>query len=220
MRFPKKNLFMINGRTLIEHAVISARAIAEPQHIFVSSEDTDILEEALACGVQPLYRPMELATSTASAKNTLLHAIDTLEKGGLKFDTCAYLQPTSPLRQKEDVQSCMALYQKSGADMVISVTESELAPGRFWKLKEKMVPYLLDANPFTRRQDQDKAYIPNGAVYVVNAQAFKSSSSNMFVLPGCRAYIMPPIRSIDIDTRFDAELASLLFSRQLEETFE
>lgn len=207
VRLPNKNILKIQGRSLIQIAIEAAAPVLGLENIFVSTDSEDIKAETRRHGAKIIDRPAELSTSTASAKSVAVHALETL---GEDYEAFVYLQPTSPLRQTGDIRSCLDLYCQHSCHTVVSVTESEVTPGRFWiKEKGNMRPYFAEADPFRRRQDQDTAYRPNGAVYVCTRDLFLNSEGNSFLLPPTFSYEMPHQRSIDIDTPFDLMLAKV-----------
>ena len=60
-----------------------------------------------------------------------------------------------------------------------------------------------------RRQDMPKSYHANGAVYVLDVEAYKKVGS-LAQLKGRKAYVMPKERSVDIDDIFDFKFAEAL----------
>ena len=63
----------------------------------------------------------------------------------------------------------------------------------------------------TRRQDFEKRYELNGAIYISKLDLF--IKQNSFISNHTIAYIMPPERSIDIDDKLDFDFAEYLLSR-------
>ena len=53
--------------------------------------------------------------------------MDYADAHGIKYDKVVLLQPTSPLRTVEDVESCLSLYSLD-IDMVVSVVEASANP--------------------------------------------------------------------------------------------
>lgn len=92
---------------------------------------------------------------------------------------------------------------------VISVCEMEHTP-----LWSNTLPEDNSLNGFIkrksggRRQDSDKYYRLNGAIYIVStAELFRDT---YFYHEGSYAYVMPNERSIDIDTEMDFMYADFL----------
>jgi CMP-N,N'-diacetyllegionaminic acid synthase len=105
------------------------------------------------------------------------------------------LQPTSPLRSPADISGAVDLHFRSGLP-VVSVTE----------LPEERIPtYALDGT-MLRHLPRVK---PNGAVYV--AQSLSLLFGDWYG-PTTVGYLMPPERSIDIDTSDDLNKARELMA--------
>ncbi|WP_298916309.1 acylneuraminate cytidylyltransferase family protein [uncultured Algimonas sp.] len=213
VRLPGKNLMEIDGRSLIQIAIEAAAPVIGLDNIYVSTDHEPTKAEARRHGAGVIDRPEHLSGSTATAKAAALHALDILGNG---YDRFVYLQPTSPLRLTQDIRACVDLFETVRCHTVVSVTESEVTPGRFWaKRKEIMEPYFEAADPFKRRQEQEKAYVPNGAVYVCDRESFLASEKSSFLMDPTYAYEMPHHRSIDIDTDFDLTLARVWMEKAL-----
>ena len=74
-------------------------------------------------------------------------------------------------------------------------------------------------SPFTdnpiamRRQDLDKIYTLNGSLYLAKTDWIQDNWS--FLSPETVGYLMPPERSLDIDTMFEWSLLEFLMSKNL-----
>ncbi|MGB9577898.1 MAG: acylneuraminate cytidylyltransferase family protein, partial [Halothiobacillaceae bacterium] len=63
-----------------------------------------------------------------------------------------------------------------------------------------------------RRQDAPTLYSLNGALYVAQVEWLRQS--RRFLTDETLAYVMPPERSVDIDTALDFRLAECLLGAQ------
>jgi CMP-N-acetylneuraminic acid synthetase len=111
-RLPGKNLKLLNGKTLLAITIEQARH-ALPVSI-VTSDNAEIINEALACGVRALLRPASLATDTATSGDVVKHVLSA-HPG---FEWFCLLQPTSPCRLVSDIQECMLLAEQTGKPVV------------------------------------------------------------------------------------------------------
>lgn len=211
---PRKNIKKLCGKPLIQYSIDVALALADdPRNVIVSTDDEEIAAVAVECGVpdQGYRRPAPLATDTAGSQEMMLDAMEWAREKGIDFDTVVLLQPTSPLRTKEDVTECLALYGP-GIDMVVSVTESGDNP--YYNLFETDAGGCLHISKgdglYTRRQDAPKVYAYNGAVYVIRPESLEAMPMGAFKtrIP----YVMPADRSIDLDTPLDWTVAESLIS--------
>ena len=102
-RVPMKNVTFYKGKPLIEWAIDSARQSKYIDHFCVSSDDYNIIGIAESCGATALPRPAWLATDHAMNEGVLVHTLYTWKWA----DWVVLLQPTSPLRTGEDIDTCI-----------------------------------------------------------------------------------------------------------------
>ena len=74
-----------------------------------------------------------------------------------------------------------------------------------------MRDYFPDTNTIKNRQEFNKSYIPNGAIYIFNVE--KLRSSRQYYMDKTYPYIMPRHRSADIDEILDFEWAEFLLRK-------
>jgi hypothetical protein len=116
------------------------------------------------------------------------------------------LQPTSPLRTTTDIAKAIRLYHDRRCDSLISVCEMNHPP--YWSLRIKgqfLTPIFPRKMQLARRQDLPKSYLPNGAIFISSTTILKKSRG--FYSGKIVPYIMPPKRSLDIDSEMDFEIA-------------
>ena len=198
-RLPHKNRLPLAGKPLIQWTIEAAKASVYVDAIVVSSDDDDVLSIASEAGVEAQSRPASLATDTASSADCVAYVLEQLPQ---QYDYIVLLQPTSPLRTAADIDAAIRKVLDAGAESVTSVTEIEHSPLWSNTLPDdgSMADFIKPANG-KRSQDLPTYYRLNGAVYVVDVNAFLTN--NQFIQPAGFAYIMPQQRSVDIDTQLD-----------------
>jgi CMP-N,N'-diacetyllegionaminic acid synthase len=203
---PGKNILPLAGRPLLAWTIAAANAAKGLDRLILSTDDEEIAEAARALGCEvPFIRPPELASDTATSVDVVLHACAQLPE----YDTVCLLQPTSPFRRSDDIDSCLEMFWSAAADSVISFTTlSKPAQWLFRKDAGEHISPLLPGPINMRRQDCETLYVPNGAVYVIAVATLQRERT--FYLPKTKAYVMPQERSLDIDTRLDFKLAEVL----------
>src|SRR3546814_8941014 len=72
--------------------------------------------------------PQALARDPAGVVQVALHARETLEAAGERYDTLVTLLPTCPLRSADDIRGAYALFTERGRPFVLSVSEFEHTP--------------------------------------------------------------------------------------------
>lgn len=208
----KKNLKPLGGRPLIDYTIDAARSAAGLTRCVVSTDSEEIAAVARRLGADvPFLRPPALATDEARSLPVLLHALDTLEAAeGAPFEAVMMLQPTTPFRQAADIAGALALFEASGADSVISVVEvGGHHPARMKYLEGDRLldPPFCEAEENQPRQQLRPMYLRNGAIYLTRSAVLRRGS-----LKGhdCRAWVMPPQRSVNIDDLSDFRYAEFL----------
>lgn len=212
---PNKNILPLGGKPIIVHSIEAARAAQCIQRIVVSTDSPEIAEIARHHGADvPFLRPAELAQDEAPTLPVMQHVLSQLATAeGWQPEIVVLLQPTSPLRQSEDIDRAVTLLRETGADSVVSVCLSEHHPAWMKRIESgRVLPFLDDAPAYARRQDLPPVYRLNGAIYVTRRRVLQDENRIL----GCdtRALIMDPDSSVDIDTALDLKLASLILQER------
>jgi CMP-N,N'-diacetyllegionaminic acid synthase len=205
---PRKNLAVIGGVSLVGRAVRLADRIPMIDEVVVSSDDEDILQEARAHGATIERRPSTLAKDDTPTLDVLVDYLDRHPA----VDVIVLLQPTSPLRTAGDVTA--SLNRLAEAASVVTVTALEHPPEWTFVVGEdgRLEPLNGWDALVGRRQDAPERFRLNGAVYAVKADHLRSGGR--LVDRQTVAVVMPGVRSLDIDSEFDLEVARLLVERQ------
>ena len=217
---PRKNIRPVCGKPLIAYTIEAALAARQLFHrIVVSTDDFEIAQVAQDFGAEvPFVRPAELATDGAPTCPVLQHAVGFVEqKDKIRLDWVMLLQPTDPLRSVEDIENSLELASQGGCDSVISVTQVFAVHPILMKRidDERLLPYCLDENEGTRRQDyQPPAYMRNGAIYLTSRDVLMERNSIWGDI--IRPYVMPPERSVGVDSELDLKLVELMIRERLE----
>lgn len=214
---PRKNIKSLGGKPLIHYAIDTARAITSDENICVSTDDLEIKSVVEHYGLHvPFMRPSELATDTMGTYEVLLHALNYYEKQGKHFDIVLLLQTTSPFRTTEQVKEALELYDKSQADMVVSVKESTANPyyNIFEEDKDGWLHVSKGDGKIYRRQDAPKVYEYNGAIYIMNADELKHT--HMHHMQKRTKYVMDASSSFDLDTMQDWQMAETIIENKKE----
>lgn len=210
---PRKNIRLLAGRPLLAFTIEAARNSRYLDRFVVSSEDPEILTVAKELGAETLARPAALARDDTPGIEPVLHALAAVPG----YDYVVLLQPTSPLRQAEDIDGCIALCVKNGVSCV-SVTEAEQSPFWMYQLNPagQLTPLLkIEPELAARRQTLPKVYVLNGAVYAAKSSALLASRT--FLEPDTLGFVMPPERSFDIDTETDLVLLEAIMKSTLKD---
>ncbi|XOB91204.1 cytidylyltransferase domain-containing protein [Pseudomonadota bacterium 24LQ007] len=212
-RLPRKNVLPLAGKPLICWTIEAALEAKLNARIMVTSDDEEILAIARqyqSQGVIAYKRPDELATDTASTADVLIDAVKAEQAAGHDPETLVLLQPTSPLRNAEDIRAAMDVYREGGCeDTVVTVCEVDHPTAWVGTIGEGARLEGIDLSG-KRSQDYRKEYRLNGAVYVARVD-WLVSSGVVFTERLC-ASVMPRMRSLDIDESVDFLVCESLIS--------
>jgi CMP-N,N'-diacetyllegionaminic acid synthase len=210
-----KNIVDIDGCPLIKYTIDAALGSAMLTDCIVSTDSDVISDVAKSCGaLVPFKRPKYLSDDKALSLPVMQHAVEFMEaERGYQYDLVIMLQPTTPLRQTKDIDNAINLIFDTDASSVISVVEVEgYHPLRMKRVVDgRLINYIDQGHEDMRpRQELPPAYIRNGAVYATMRNTLMKKDS--FIGEDSRAYIMPPERSVNIDTMKDLSLAISYFN--------
>lgn len=192
---PKKNLYLFNNKPLIQWTIESALESNSLDRIIVSTDDESIANFSRSKGVEvPFLREKYLAQDDSIIMDTILNFLEKFNN----FDFILLLQPTSPLRTKEDISKIINLQKQYNASSVVSVCEAKENPALFYEINnDNYLSKTFKAFKGSNRQDYKKNYILNGALYLSSVENLKKYKS--FITKKTIPYVMPRERSIDID---------------------
>lgn len=207
-----KNIKILKGKPLIAYTIDAAYASGMFEQVMVSTDSDKYAEIARYYGaVVPFLRDKKNALDETSSWEVVKEVLTNLEQMGKKFDTFALLQPTSPLRDGEDIQHAYKIFNDKMADAVVSVCEMEHSP--LWcniLPSDNCLANFLPKKAEKRRQDLEKYYRINGAIYISKVEKFLNGHS----LYGKNGYamIMETYKSIDIDNSLDFVIAEAILN--------
>ena len=211
---PRKNIKDLCGKPLIFYTIDAAKEAKSIDHIILSTDDEKVVSvcKEYDCDIDvPFMRPPELATDGALAIDNYIYTIERLNKEfKYKYQEFVVLQPTSPLRNAMDIDNAIQIYLEKDADSVISVSEAIYPPLWAKKIDKNGVlkNYFNIENINKNRQELEKTYVPNGAVFVFRFSLLKERYS--YYSEKTYPYIMPKERSIDIDNYIDFKFAEFM----------
>ena len=206
---PRKNVLRLGQKPLIAWTIEAALASRRLDRLVLTSEDDEIMQVARDFGCEvPFRRPDELAADDTPGVAPVLHALTQLSG----FDYVVVLQPTSPLRSTQDIDGAVDHCHAQAAPSCVSTVR--MTKPLQWMYSTdaagRLVPIITDGEPMTRRQEAE-VYALNGAVYVADVEFLRES--RRFVDPMTVGFVMPPERSVDVDTEMDLHWCEFLLAR-------
>jgi len=216
---PGKALRPLGGMPLIGHTIELAHRCPAVARVVVSTDDSDIASTAERFGADvPFMRPPELAGDESPMWPVVRHALDELDADGSRYDAVLLLQPTSPGRLPEDVDAAVrALEARPDADGVVAVAEAEPNPVWAAMVEEAgaLRPLLPSAWSYGRRQDLPRVMNVTGALFIWRATLVHENVEDPNESARLVGVEIPRLRSIDIDTAEDLEVAEALIAAGL-----
>lgn len=209
---PGKNIRDLCGKPLIAWTIDAAHKSRYIDRTILSSDDPNIIEVCQQHGCEvPFIRPAHLASDTASSHAVVVHAAQSVGN----YDLIILLQPTSPLRTAADIDAALERFLSAGATNCISVCPASEHPHWMFTSDDRHCLKRYEQGSFgaQRRQDLPQLFIPNGAMYIIQAKLLEQAGS--MILEGATAYEMDAADSVDIDNEIDFQLAQILLANRL-----
>jgi CMP-N,N'-diacetyllegionaminic acid synthase len=203
---PLKNIRPLAGIPLIGHVGRLVRTLSFVDRAVVSTDSAEIAAAAREWGLDaPFIRPDSLSGDIISDLDVLTHAIETMEAiDKSRYDVVIMLQPTSPLRRREDVADAARKLVQEDWDAVWTVSPTDI---KYHPLKQLTIGVdgrmdYFDPRGATiiARQQLDPVYHRNGAAYVLTRECILEQRA---ILGRRTTAIVTKTRMISIDTLDD-----------------
>lgn len=212
---PRKNVRPLGGVPLVARTVAAARDARLVDAVYVSTDDPEIAAAARAAGAEVIDRPAEISGDQASSESALLHALDVIEAEGDPVDTLVFLQCTSPFTSSDQVDACVAAIGRDGAVCSFSASSNH---GFLWGVGPDGFAAGVNhdhTKPRKRRQDLPPQYLETGAIYAMNAIAFRAAGVRFC---GPAALVRIEAAPIEIDDEKDFAFAEAILKVQQPES--
>jgi YrbI family 3-deoxy-D-manno-octulosonate 8-phosphate phosphatase len=192
--------------------LLAARSARRIDKVVVSTDDPSIAEVAQSYGAEVSWRPLELASDTATSESALLHTLARLSEQRYEPELTVFLQCTSPLTQAEDIDATIDKLIEERADSALSVAAFHYF---LWKRAGREAHGVNhDKRVRQRRQDREPEYLETGAVYVMRTAGFLEAKHRFF--GKTVMHEMPLERVCEIDELVDLEVAELRLQKRRE----
>ncbi|RLA81322.1 MAG: acylneuraminate cytidylyltransferase family protein [Deltaproteobacteria bacterium] len=206
---PLKNIHELCGKPLIYYVIKAALASKYLRRVIVSTDHEEIARISRECGAEvPFKRPVDISEDVPT-EFVIQHAVEFVEKEeGRKIDIVVTLQPTTPLLNSMDIDVTIEKLANECLDSVITVKEVEEYPWWMMRIDDRglIEPFIGRdlMGEITVRQNLEKLYIPNGGAWATKRDVVMKE--DRLVGKKCGAIVMPPERSVDIDTTLDFKI--------------
>ena len=198
-----KNIIKIKDKHLIEYTFEKLKKIPSGRK-FVITDSEKVKKIANKYKINTSYiRKKKLSRDNTKLVNNLID-FDEYINEKVKFKNYVILQPTSPLRNYDDISKSLHKYLKNNSESLFSISPSSEHPNEsiFFK-KENFIK-----SKYSLRQNYKRSYFINGAIYIFNRKLlrYKKTISNT----NHTTFEMPKERSIDLDDYQDLDMVKKL----------
>lgn len=213
---PKKNIFLINGHPLISYSIFAGLNSKYIDKVVVSTDSKKIKSFSEKYGASvPFLRPKKLSLDKTLSVHALQHAVKKCEEiYNTVYDYVIEIPAVSPFRCSKDIDNALEIFfkNKSLDSLTAYVSSGEKHPIRLKRLRKNKITNFCKEYPEdpkgSRRQDFETSYIRNGSIYLVTRKSLFTHNSrnggNHF------PFVMSENKSLNIDNKFDLEIAKLL----------
>lgn len=215
----KKNIRPLLGKPLIAWTIEEAKKSKYIDKIIVSTDDEEIARISQENGADvPFLRPKEFAMDSSKTADVILHALDFLERQKEQYSLIVLLEPTSPLRDAADIDTCIKrLLERPEAKAVVSVAKLESGHPEFNVIinPHGFIRNCNDSSNFNilRRQELKDVFFFDGSVYISWIDTFRDKRSFYHELT--LAYIIQKYKLMEIDDLSDFICVEALMEAKL-----
>ena len=211
---PGKNIKPVGGKPLLAFTAKVAPEFARIHgaDIVLSTDSEEIRRVGAEAGVPTDYeRPDFLANDTCGKPNAIKDALLYAEKYyDRKYDFVIDLDVTSPIRNLEDIENCVAMIEKNKEALTIFSVNPCARNPYFNQVEESKDGFchVVLGGRYTTRQSAPKVYDMNASIYVYRREALDCENPRA-VTPRSIVYVMDHI-CFDLDEPADYDYLSYL----------
>ena len=201
-----KNLVKIKNKPLIYWSIIKAIKSKNIDYTWVSSDSKKILNKSAKFGAKIIERPKKLSTDKSLAELSWIHAINHIKKN-YKIKTAVAIQPTSPIRSKNDFDNSISYFNKKKLDSLFSCNRTYNQ--NIWTYKNKILkPTFNLKKKRIPRQAEPQYFCENGSFWIFNVKKFLKHKTRLFGKIG--KHVMDNKCSFQIDDPLDLKINEFL----------
>lgn len=151
---PRKNLQILMGIPLIAFTIQSALDSKKIDEVYVSSDDSEILDISKKFGAKIIRRPSQISGDFSRDNELIEHAISTELKNKSMDSLIVFLRPSHPIRNPNTIDKAISVYQSSDKfDSLRSMKISHEIPFKMWRINENGVAINVTDNKSINTND-------------------------------------------------------------------
>ena len=212
----KKNIIKFCDKPLISWTIKAARKCNYFKEIIVSTDSKKIknISEKFGANV-PFLRPRNISNDKSSMYEVIKHSLDFYKKKNVYFKYIVLLEPTSPVREPNDLKKAVNIFLKNRKKINSLVSVGEIFEHPFLiKIKKKLLlkNFLEIKKKYIRRQDLPNYYFPYGLIYLSKIGSYLKHKS--FITNATGHYMIKQYQNIEIDSIYDLYKAESIFKKR------
>lgn len=211
-RLPRKNLALLDGKSLLGWTIDAATQSGIFDTIWVSSEDPEVQSAAVDLGAKVLPRPAEFAGDRTTLVQLCEHIAREAATLHPAYDAMYVLLPTSPFRKAETIRNAWSAFLASNAETLLSVIPVPHPPQ--WSMSDEggWLGSMFPDQYELPRMALKTAWRHEGGHAIAWLRAFREKPA--FLGPRTLAFPVPLGESLDIDEPEDLEWAKYVLQRK------
>ena len=215
---PQKNILPLSDKPLIAWSIEVGKESKYIDKLIISTDDKKIADvaESYRCEV-PFIRPENLSSDEAPTIDVLIHAYKYFTENNEIYDYLILLEPTSPLRDSNDIDAAMEMLDsnREKADSIVGVAKVEATHPVFdVRINDGglIEPYATENFSTFRRQEIEDLYHFEGSLYISDTKVLLKEKT--FYHERTLPYIVPRWKSLEIDEMVDIITAEAIINNQ------
>ena len=203
---PGKNIMMLCGKPVIAWSIEAGLRSRHLDHVMVTTDSQEIADCSRRFGASvPFLRPAELALDHSTTFDAVKHVIEFYRTNqNRSFDYIVLLEPTSPLREPDDIDNMIQTLvdREESYDSIVSIGEVHEHPSIMKKIEnDSLLPFCEELARTSRRQDNQPAYFPYGVAYIIKTSVLLSEKT--FYASRNTYYKIKRYQNYEIDDIYD-----------------
>ena len=196
-RLPNKNIKYFCGYPLIYWSIRVAKRTKYIDEVYVSTDGKNIQRIAKQFDAKvPFLRPKKISNHKSKSEDLIINLVKNINK---KYHYIILLQPTSPLRKKNEIEFAIKTIINKKYKSFVSRTKYKFTENELFKEKsinKKIFKYL-----------KKRKSLINGSIYILNLKYFLKKKK---IIDRNTKYFETNLKSsIDIDNNNDFQLAKI-----------
>ncbi len=216
---PGKNTKIIYGKPLITWTTEKAITSKLIDEIFISTDSKTILEISKNSGIEvPYLRPSEYAADKSPIIESIIHTLNFFNNRNEKFDVVILLEPTSPLRKRDDVDSSIKslIDNYEIADSLVTLGEIHLeSPYIAKQIINGFVEPFIKSETIYQRQQLISSFFPYGVAYI--SKAFELVKEKTFYQKKTIPFFIERWQNYEIDDIYDFKCVETILKEKIGE---